>query len=206
MCWPQLLSCHCLAWHRDACLPVAQADAAAAAAKDSIATDSDANMAEAQEEAADADETAEVSEQLPTLDGEAALLSLRLLAAIAGYQRCLPGAMADSRIDIGRLLPLVRFCRSCARQFSGANKAHNSMVCRHAVTASAISLLQCVSCWGDFRVVLHADCMDRPLLRQNLGFVCRGAWASPAWRPAPGQSPPQSRGRRQRARPPRDPL
>jgi hypothetical protein len=110
----QLLSCHFLAWHHDGCMHVMQADAAGAAALGSIGTDANATMAETDGEAADADDTAGVAEQLPTLDGQAALLSLRLLAAIAGYQRCLPGTIADSRIDLGRLVPLVRFCRSFA--------------------------------------------------------------------------------------------
>lgn len=96
--------------HHRGCMPVTQADAAGVAAS---GKELDATMAEEEGEAADADETAGVTEQSPKLDGQAALLSLRLLAAIAGYQRCLPGAMADNRIDIGRLIPLVRICRSC---------------------------------------------------------------------------------------------
>lgn len=127
-----------LAWRHGSCLPVMQADAAGAAATGSTRTASDAAMSDVEGTAADADEPAGVTEQLPTLDGQAALLSLRLLAAIAGYQHCVPRAMVDSRIDVGRLMPSVGFCCSSTvpRHLLPKN-AHKDTVCWHAVTASA---------------------------------------------------------------------
>jgi hypothetical protein len=123
----QLTSCHSSVCRHGGCMPVAQADAAGAAAPGSTGADADATMAKAEEEAAD--EPPEVSEQSPMLDGQAALLSLRLLAAIAGYQRCLPGAMAGSHTDLGRLLPSVRFLQLVLDQSSGASKALKSAIC-----------------------------------------------------------------------------
>lgn len=53
---------------------------------------------------------AEGGEQLPTLGGAAALSALKLFTVLAGYQRCLPAAVAEAHIDVARLLPAVRSC------------------------------------------------------------------------------------------------
>ena len=41
------------------------------------------------------------------LGGAAHLTGLKLLTALAAYQRLLPGWMADSRADVARLMPAV---------------------------------------------------------------------------------------------------
>lgn len=81
-----------------------QADAAAAGS----ALGSDAAGATEPPDAEGADSGEKADEQAPALDGDASLGGLKLLAATAAYQRCLPGAMADARIDIGRFVPAVR--------------------------------------------------------------------------------------------------
>jgi hypothetical protein len=87
-------------------------------------------MADEEGEADGADEAAEKAGQLPSLGGQASLLSLRLLAAMAGYQRCLPAAVADSRIDFGRILPVVRFHHyvSCTGHLAQESMAGQDML------------------------------------------------------------------------------
>ena len=52
-------------------------------------------------------ETDEAEDALPMLGSAAHLSGLKLLSALAAYQRLLPGWMADSRADVARLMSVV---------------------------------------------------------------------------------------------------